>query len=120
MKQAITPEQSLRLSRMPVEYELCMGLGWLSNLRWLAGAGVIAATWIASALVGVEIDTGALYLTGVAILAYNLIFQRWLTQIQCDLTGISTRTRTLARVQIAMDWVAMTSLIHFSGASRAR
>ncbi len=43
MKQAITSEQSLRLSRMPVEYELCMSLGWLSNLRWLAGAGVIVA-----------------------------------------------------------------------------
>ena len=115
MKQAITPERSLRLSRMPVEYELCMSLGWLSNLRWLAGAGVIVATWAASALVGVEIDTVALYITGVAILVYNLIFQRWLTQIQCDLTGISTHTRTLARVQIAMDWVAMTWLIHFSG-----
>ena len=121
MSQTQTPDHApaawgtTRLGRMPVEYELCMSLHWLSSLRWVAGGAVIVATWVASTLLSLGLNTTELYATGVAILAYNFAFQRWLTQIQCDLTGISTSARRLARVQIAVDWIAMASLIHFSG-----
>ncbi|MGC9521229.1 MAG: ATP-binding protein [Anaerolineae bacterium] len=111
----VTPEQAAKLRQMPVEYELCMSLGWLSRLRWIAGAGVIAATWFASTVLGLGLPVIPLYAVGALILAYNVVFQRWLTQIQCDLTGISAQSRNLARLQIATDWIAMTALIHFSG-----
>lgn len=115
MSSSIAPDQAVRFNQMPVEYELCMSLHWLSKLRWGAGAGVIVGTWIVTALLGVGLPAVPLYAIGVSILAYNLLFSRWLAQVQCDLTGISARTRTLARFQVAVDWVAMTALFYFSG-----
>lgn len=115
MDRRLTLEHASQLKQMPVEYELCMSLGWLCRLRWIAGGAVIVATWFATQVLGLGLNAIALYLIGAAILAYNFIFQRWLVSVQCDLTGISARTRRLARFQIAADWLAMTALIHLTG-----
>lgn len=115
MEGKLTPQQAVQFRQMPVEYELCMSLSWLSNLRWIAGAGVIGVTIVARWLLGMGVEPVPLILTGVIILVYNLIFQQWLTRIQCDLAGSSTQAHTLARVQIAADWLATTALVHFSG-----
>ena len=115
MRIQVSPEQEARLSQMPVEYELCMSLGWLSNLRWIAGAGVIIATWSARYLLGLGLPLLPLTLVGAAILLYNLLFRVWLARITCNLSGISAESRRLARIQIAADWLATTALIHFSG-----
>ncbi len=111
----ITPEQAAQLSQMPVEYELCMSLGWLSRLRWIAGAGVIVGTWFAAYGLGLGLPVVPLTATGVAIILYNLVFRQWLAQVQCDLSGISAQSLRLARAQIAADWLATTALIHFTG-----
>lgn len=115
MERAFAEGGFQQLQQLPVEYELCVSLHWLSKLRWIAGAGVLAGTWIAQRVFESGIQALPLYAIGVSILAYNLLFSRWLTQIQCDLTGISARTRNLARVQVAADWLAMTALVHYSG-----
>ena len=89
-------------------------LWWLIRLRWLAGVGVLVATWIAEHLWGLNLATGPLYAIGVGILGYNVFFSRRLTQ--CCRSSISTpRAQVSARLQITADWVAMTLLIHFSG-----
>jgi signal transduction histidine kinase len=110
-----TPQHAALLTRMPVEYELCMSLGWLTQLRWVAGAGVIVGTAVAGEVLGLGLNRYPLYLIGLLILLYNLLFTRWLTRITCDLTGSSAQAHTLARAQIAADWLAMTGLMHFSG-----
>ncbi|MCJ7552228.1 MAG: GAF domain-containing sensor histidine kinase [Anaerolineae bacterium] len=115
MDKALTSEQAHHLEQTPTEYELCMSLGWLINLRWLAGIGVIAATWFAGTIVGLGLLAGQLYVLGVAILLYNAVFHGWLARIESGAGGISARSYTMARVQIAVDWLAMTALIHFSG-----
>ncbi|MGC9348887.1 MAG: ATP-binding protein [Anaerolineae bacterium] len=115
MESRITPEQLARLRQMPVEYELCMSLGWLSTLRWIAGGGVIAATWVSRFILGLQVEVVPLTIIGLCILGYNAIFRRWLIYVECDLTGISNRTRRLARIQIAADWLATIALVHFSG-----
>ncbi|HHE71661.1 MAG TPA: GAF domain-containing sensor histidine kinase [Chloroflexi bacterium] len=105
----------VHLGQHPFEYALCVSLGWLSNLRWGAGAMVIVATLVARYVLHLGVETLTLCLIGVGILGYNLLFHRWLTQIQCNLTVASSQTHPLARLQIAADWVAMTLLMHFSG-----
>ena len=115
MDRALTPEQAHHLGQTPIEYELRMSLGWLINLRWLAGIGVIAATWFVNTVVGLGLNAGQLYGIGVAVLLYNAVFHRWLARIESDGGGIVARSYTMARVQIAVDWLAMTALIHFSG-----
>ena len=115
MSASVHPERAIRLDQMPVEVELCLSLSWMCRLRWLAGAAVILATWLAGTVLGLGVRPLPLILTGVGVLTYNLVFQRWLTRIECSLSGISRRTRTLARAQIAADWIAMAALVHFSG-----
>jgi signal transduction histidine kinase len=115
MSQTFTPEHNSRLSQMPVEYELCMSLGWLCKLRWIAGTGVIIATLLASTVLGLGLPVIPISTIGALILVYNAVFQRWLGQIQCHLSGVSSQSQALARTQIAVDWVAMTALIHLSG-----
>jgi signal transduction histidine kinase len=110
-----TPQHAALLTRMPVEYELCMSLGWLTHLRWVAGVGVIVGTAVAGEFLGLGLNRYPLYLIGLLILLTNLLFTRWLTRITCDLTGSSAQAHTLARAQIAADWLAMTGLMHFSG-----
>ncbi|HOT90895.1 MAG TPA: GAF domain-containing sensor histidine kinase [Anaerolineae bacterium] len=102
-------------SRTLVEYELCLSLEWLCRLRWIAGAGVILATWFARLALGLELAVMPLTVIGVGILVYNVLFIRWLNRLTCDLSGANVPARTQARAQIAADWIAIILLIHYSG-----
>lgn len=108
-------ERTAKLNLMPVEYELCASLSWLSSIRWIAGLSVIGATWLVGAALDVGLAKLPLTLIGISILIYNTIFWRWLTSIQCDLSGTSSTPRILAWLQIIGDWIAMILLIHYSG-----
>jgi len=108
-------ELSAPLTRASVEYELRMSLSWLSNLRWIAGAAVLAATWITVSILGLGIPAVPLMVIGVGICLYNAGFKWWLSRIQRDSPGISAQPHTLARLQIAADWIAIAALAHFSG-----
>ncbi len=115
MDKRFAPEHPTPLSRTLVEYELCLSLEWLCRLRWIAGAGVILATWLARLGLGLELAVTPLTLIGVSILAYNVVFVRWLNRLTCDLSGANVSARIQARTQIAADWIAITLLIHYSG-----
>lgn len=115
MAQLRVTQDTAPLGRMPVEYELCVSLSWLTRLRWAAGATVIVGTAVAGEILGLGVNSLPLYFIGLLILLYNLVFTRWLTKITCDLVGSSPQAHTLSRLQIAADWLAMTGLMHFSG-----
>lgn len=115
MDKWFSPEQTAQINRAPVEYELCLSLEWLCRLRWIAGVGVILATWLAWLGLGLGLAVGPLSLIGAGILGYNLLFRRWLNRLTCDLSGANIHARTHARAQIAADWIAITLLIHYSG-----
>jgi signal transduction histidine kinase len=109
------PEHTTRLNQAPVDYELCLSLEWLCKLRWIAGAGVILATWLARIVLRLDLAVGPLTLIGLGILGYNVLFLRWLNRLTCNLSGTNRRARTQSRAQIAADWLAITLLIHYSG-----
>ncbi len=115
MDKWLSKEHTAALNLMPVEYELCASLSWLSNLRWIAGLSVIAATWLVGYALDVTLALLPLTLIGIGILIYNTVFWRWLTRIQCDLSGTSSTPHILAWMQIVADWIAMILLIHYSG-----
>lgn len=102
-------------SPVPIEAELVSSMAWLINIRWLAGVGVLGATWVADVLLRLTLPVVPLYLIGVAILLYNAIFRfilnRLLRAEPRDLRPFDFLTKT----QIGFDWLAMTALIHFSG-----
>ena len=116
METKFSSENTTRfVNQVPVDYELCLSLEWLCKLRWIAGAGVILATWLARLGLKLDLAVGPLTLIGIIILGYNILFIRWLNRLTCGLSGANVRARTQARAQIAADWVAITLLIHYSG-----
>jgi signal transduction histidine kinase len=109
-----SPSVSHRRSSL-VEEELVNSLGWLISLRWLAGASVLLATPVATQALRVPLPTRPLYAIGVSILVYNAALSwvlGWLRRADPDDTVAS---EWFARIQIGLDWVAMTALIIHSG-----
>lgn len=96
------------------EAELAGSVAWLIRLRWVAGLGVLAATWIVGAIFKLGASEIALYAIGAGILIYNLIFFAWEKRLADSQAG-SEAYQSLAKLQVGLDWLAMTLLIHYSG-----
>jgi signal transduction histidine kinase len=109
----LAPEKNIGKGTL-VEAELVTSLAWLIRLRWFAGIGVILGTWLVGGLFNLRAPSAALYAIGAGILFYNLAF--YLAEQRLSLRGAAAVTFSwLAIGQALLDWVAMTSLIHFSG-----
>jgi signal transduction histidine kinase/xanthosine utilization system XapX-like protein len=105
--------------RSLVEQELLNSVGWLISLRWLAGAGVLVGTAVATLALRVPVPAGRLYLVGALILGYNAVcwaVLRWMRRTRPEATAAF---ETLARAQIALDWLAMTVLVSSSGGAES-
>lgn len=96
------------------EAELADSVAWLIRLRWSAGLGVLAATWIISKILKLGASEIALYAIGAGILIYNLFFSAWERRLTSS-QAVSEAYQSLAKLQVGMDWLAMTLLIHYSG-----
>jgi signal transduction histidine kinase len=97
-----------------VEAELVASAAWWIRIRWIAGAGVILASWIVGILFPIRAPQLALTVIGAGILAYNLAFYIRERQLK-RLHAPADAYMSLVKWQVGMDWLAMTLLIHFSG-----
>jgi signal transduction histidine kinase len=101
-------------NRTLVEAELVATIGWLIRIRWLAGGSVLLATWALGALLDLKAPEVALYTIGIGILLYNLYFYILEQRLDTNAAGVQGYAR-LTKWQTAMDWIAMTLLVHYSG-----
>jgi signal transduction histidine kinase len=88
---------------------------WLLVLRWAAGLGVLIATYVACSVLNLGVSSTPLYVTGVVILVYNAGLWAWLNRLQANAESPHTSYNQLAHLQVGLDWLAMATLIHFSG-----
>ena len=87
---------------------------WLLKMRWLAGAGVLAAAWAAPGVLHLGLDSRPLYILGAVILIYNALL--WYVQGRsADPAGEPSGYRSLIHLQVGLDWLAMIALVHYSG-----
>jgi signal transduction histidine kinase len=98
-----------------VEDELVSSLAWFINIRWVAGLGVLVASWIATSLLQLSLPAMPLYLIGLGVLVYNSFFSFILIRLQKNPPHSIGAFTNLAQVQVALDYVTMTLLIHFTG-----
>jgi signal transduction histidine kinase len=96
------------------QQELVGSLSWLIRLRWVAGVGVIVGTWLTTKILAAPVRAGALYLLGAGVLAYNGLLLWALRQLKPTVTPNASYQR-FARLQIGLDWVAMSLLVWFTG-----
>ena len=73
------------------------------------------ATWLAGSLLDLDLGSTPLYVTGVVILLYNTLLWAMLGRLQAGSDQSLVGYSRLAHLQVGLDWLAMTALIHFSG-----
>jgi signal transduction histidine kinase len=96
--------------------ELIARLRWFIGLRWVFGAGLIGIGTFLRYVPINEIRGPLIAIVGVAILAYNCVFQlveRWLIERYPKVHA--ERARLAATVQIVLDLMAITLVLHASG-----
>lgn len=98
-----------------VEQELVSSVARFIKIRWLAGLGVLAAARFVDAVLRLPLPATPLYLVGVVILVYNAVFYLALRRLPRASPRDLKAFHRLAEVQIGLDSLAMTALVHFSG-----
>jgi len=81
----------------------------------MAGAAVIALSLIAKHLLSFTIPWKELCLTGAAILGYNVVFTWQLKILRRDSTASIQIFGHFATLQILLDWLALTLVVHYTG-----
>ena len=104
-----------RVGAPSAQQEVARSLGWLINLRWLAGAGVVLATALATEILGIGLPARRLYLVGAGVLAFNVVFRLTLAWIDRRRADSLVTYEWFARTQIGVDWLGMAVLIELSG-----
>lgn len=102
-------------SSVPIEAELVSSMTWLITIRWLAGVGVLGATFVADVFFRIALPALSLYLIGVSILVYNAAFHAIVKRLMRKEPRAHHQSDFFTKTQIGCDWLAMTALIHFSG-----
>jgi signal transduction histidine kinase len=98
------------------EASLLVRLRWLISLRWVAAAGVLGLSALATQVLGFRIPLSALQALGIVIAAYNLVLREALGPRRLPRAEGSTGYLLLcANLQIALDLLALTLVIHFTG-----
>jgi signal transduction histidine kinase len=103
------PDRSLR------EEELLIRVGWIVKVRWLFLA-VLAVTIVAGRyMFGIRFPVGWVLLVWAVILLYNLGFHLYYRFRKSGSAPDLTVSRIETYLQIGMDLLALTFLIHFTG-----
>ena len=109
------PEDSTIGLPLPRAQEVAASSRWLVAMRWLAGGGVVVATWVVHRTLLPRFDPDLMYAVGVVILASNVVFWGWQGRLRRGGVGPVWGYRRLTHLQLGLDWAAMVVLIHLTG-----
>jgi len=100
----------------PLQVELVERVRWLVTLRWLAIAGIVAATTSAT-LLAIQLPVASILGVATAIAAYNLLFHFYSGTLQKCSAGTARLARLYPVVhsQISLDLLALALVLHLSG-----
>jgi len=101
--------------RPPVEAELVERVAWLIRLRWLAPPAILAGAALARPLVGIVPPWRPLAAVAAFVALYNGALSGWYAWLQSHAPGDLAACNRLANAQVAVDWLALTLLLHWTG-----
>ncbi|MBM3118214.1 MAG: HAMP domain-containing histidine kinase [Chloroflexi bacterium] len=100
----------------PEQRALILRLSVYINMRWLAILAIIVATLVATEVFDIYLPTVPVYVICVVIASYNFAFLRLTQGLKTPKPGlIIKKTATYGNVQIILDLVMLTALLHFTG-----
>lgn len=108
-------EKGTRPPQTPVEEELIRQVAWQIQIRWFAAVGVLAAAWLATNVLNIQLPQWWLYAIGLFILGYNVVFWLYLKRLEGKAVSSATDFGRFAWAQTSLDWLAIILLVHFSG-----
>ena len=105
------------VTRNLVQRELTHALAWYIQLRWLAVIGILATVFVSSSVVTIVTHPGPLYVLTFLIACYNSAFLYVSKRIDNapDNPARVNRATLFTNIQIFIDLIALTLLIHYSG-----
>jgi signal transduction histidine kinase len=95
--------------------QLVERLFWLIRLRWIAVVGVVLTVLFAYLFIGLPLPIISLFSITFVLAVYNLIFYFVASRIERSLGGAQRLVEKIANIQISLDLLVLTALIHFSG-----
>ena len=112
-----TREQERTIRLAPVDAELKSRIAWLIQLRWMAVVGTLIATTIADILLPDVLPVVQLVGIAAFIGFYNVFFYIYAHYLrsQADTAVQLARAVRFVHVQIVLDYVCLTLLLHFAG-----
>lgn len=115
MSELLPKEQDIT-EYTPEERALVLRLRVWVNLRWLVIFGIVVATLVASRIFQITFPTTPVYVTCAVIALYNLFLFRQAQRLKAEKAGeVIRKAQTYGNIQILLDLVALTVLLHFSG-----
>lgn len=107
----------LALEYTPEETALLRRLHHSITFRWVAIVGVVVITLFASYVFHIGFPTAPVYLIAACIAAYNLLFQLWVRRLapRGGSPDLISQTRRFATIESAVDLLALSVLLHFTG-----
>jgi len=103
--------------QFPLQAELIERIDWLISLRWLAVVGTLLTIVVVNFYLPGLLLQGPLIAVTTAIALYNFFFLLYARQLRAhQSTALRLRQSTVfVYVQIALDLIALTTLLHFAG-----
>ncbi|MFH1382311.1 MAG: HAMP domain-containing sensor histidine kinase [Chloroflexota bacterium] len=100
----------------PEEAALLMRLRVFVTMRWLAIAGIIIATLVASRVFQIHFAALPVYIVCIFMALYNWILLRQLQELKEKPPDfVISRARTYGNIHIFLDLLALTTILHFTG-----
>ena len=91
-------------------------LYWFIRLRWIAAAGIALTTYFSHNILNIGIQTLPLYGLALFLGVYNALFLIYLGFLRKrTLLRTLAASNAIANVQISLDLLSLTVLMHFSG-----
>lgn len=104
------------MQRLVEENDLRQRAYWLVRLRWLAATTVVLGTFVCTRILHLSVQEVPLYTIAALLLLYNAVVLDLLNRLTKVASERAThRTKTLIDLQISVDLLILTVLLHFSG-----
>jgi signal transduction histidine kinase len=97
------------------ERELLHRLGWFIRVRWLLIAGLAAIVVVCEYVLRVDFPVAPTLAVGVVVLSYNALFVAYHRLHRRRSLPRLTTSGVEAGLQIGLDLLALTTLVHFTG-----
>lgn len=109
-------QKKLDMEPVPEDIRLLKGAYWLVKLRWIAVVCVFVGIYVSSNFLDIDLAESALYAVTTLLFTYNFAVRILLDRaVKPDEDASPKTIKRIIHLQICVDLMLLTVLLHFSG-----